>query len=292
MNATATKTLTAQINEAREAGDWEKHAELWEQRRIASVEADESILKADDNYLLQACEWMEDFILACNENRVTQEQSDLYSSMMKLARDEIVKARAERDAAEEAPATSEPFSDQPDVFRRGIEGDCPTIKPYSVETLEELVVHFADLRAATAEMLAALKIVLEDFMTFHDATGQGERVLSEEAHSKLLAVIAKAEGQLSWISGDLPLDGDQEPAPLELNDVHLRLLRRGAKSKWIGLADYAGTRDGEVCALGDLERAGLVRVTQDKLPPGPPSMAPREITEAGRAALSNAESRS
>ncbi|TIO15595.1 MAG: hypothetical protein E5X86_19685 [Mesorhizobium sp.] len=120
MNATATKTLTAQINEAREAGDWEKHAELWEQRRIASVEADESILKADDNYLLQACEWMEDFILACNENRVTQEQSDLYSSMMKLARDEIVKARAERDAAEEAPATSEPFSDQPDVFRRGI----------------------------------------------------------------------------------------------------------------------------------------------------------------------------
>lgn len=44
--------------------------------------------------LLQACEWMEEFILACNENRVTQEHVDLYESMMKLARDSIVKARA------------------------------------------------------------------------------------------------------------------------------------------------------------------------------------------------------
>ncbi|MCF6120856.1 hypothetical protein L2449_28945 [Mesorhizobium muleiense] len=43
------------------------------------------------------------------------------------------------------------------------------------------------------DMLAALKAVLDDFMTFHDSTGQGERALSEEAHSKLLAAIAKAE---------------------------------------------------------------------------------------------------
>ncbi|TIM16229.1 MAG: hypothetical protein E5Y67_03280 [Mesorhizobium sp.] len=51
----------------------------------------------------------------------------------------------------------------------------------------------ARLIAAAPEMLAALKTVLDDLMTFHDSTGQGERALSEEAHSKLLTAIAKAE---------------------------------------------------------------------------------------------------
>lgn len=41
MNATS---LTAQIEEARKAGDWEKHADLWEQRRVAEVNAEEASL--------------------------------------------------------------------------------------------------------------------------------------------------------------------------------------------------------------------------------------------------------
>ncbi|RWX70446.1 hypothetical protein EN780_03360 [Mesorhizobium sp. M4B.F.Ca.ET.089.01.1.1] len=73
--------------------------------------------------------------------------------------------------------------------------------------------------------------------------------------------------------------------PLELSEIHIRLLKRGSTSKWIGLSDNAGIHLGEVCALGELERAGFVCVTKDKLPPGPPSMKPYEITEAGRAAL-------
>lgn len=44
----ATNDLTTQIEEARKAGDWEKHADLWEQRRVASVEADESMLKVEE----------------------------------------------------------------------------------------------------------------------------------------------------------------------------------------------------------------------------------------------------
>lgn len=40
-------TLTAQIEEARKAGDWAKHADLWEQRRIAEVDAEEESLKPD-----------------------------------------------------------------------------------------------------------------------------------------------------------------------------------------------------------------------------------------------------
>lgn len=78
-------------------------------------------------------------------------------------------------------------------------------------------------------------------------------------------------------------------ATLELTEIHFRLLKRGSTSKWIGLSDNAGIHDGEVCALGELERAGLVRVTEDKLPPGPPCMLPREITDAGRAALAKSE---
>ncbi|TIV45074.1 MAG: hypothetical protein E5V96_13050 [Mesorhizobium sp.] len=78
-------------------------------------------------------------------------------------------------------------------------------------------------------------------------------------------------------------------ATLELTEIHIRLLKRGSTSKWIGLSDNAGIHDGEVCALGELERAGLVRATEDKLPPGPPSMKPYEITDAGRAALAKSE---
>jgi hypothetical protein len=80
--------------------------------------------------------------------------------------------------------------------------------------------------------------------------------------------------------------------PNNLDPIHTRLLTRGAKSKWIWLSDDAGTHTGEVCALGELRRAGLVKYTEDKLPPGPPSMRPMEITEAGRAALSVKEGRS
>ena len=39
-----TTTLTTQTEEARKAGDWDKHADLWEQRRIAEVDAEESSL--------------------------------------------------------------------------------------------------------------------------------------------------------------------------------------------------------------------------------------------------------
>lgn len=40
----------------------------------------------DANELLIAAEWMEEFIEAVNEDRVTQNQRDLYSSMMATAR--------------------------------------------------------------------------------------------------------------------------------------------------------------------------------------------------------------
>ena len=76
-----------------------------------------------------------------------------------------------------------------------------------------------------------------------------------------------------------------KPPPLELREIHFRLLARGAQNRWIWLSGNAGIHCGEVVALGQLERAGLVAETKDKLPPGPPSMKPREITLAGRAVL-------
>lgn len=83
------------------------------------------------------------------------------------------------------------------------------------------------------------------------------------------------------LADELPSAAD----PANLSPIHVRLLERGARSRWIGLSDNAGVHVGEVVALGELQRAGLVRPTEDELPPGPPSPRPREITDAGRAAL-------
>lgn len=45
--------------------------------------------------LLAAAEWMEEFIEAVSEDRVTQNHVDLYSSMMLLAREAIVEAKSQ-----------------------------------------------------------------------------------------------------------------------------------------------------------------------------------------------------
>lgn len=73
-----------------------------------------------------------------------------------------------------------------------------------------------------------------------------------------------------------------KPPPPKMGPVHIRLLKRGARFSWIGLTDDMVFRTSELIALGDLERAGLVEVTKDPLPPGPPCFLPRQITEAGR----------
>ena len=54
------------------------------------------VLQARRNLeLLAAAEWMEEFIEAVNEERVTQNQRDLYSSMMATARRAIAAAKTE-----------------------------------------------------------------------------------------------------------------------------------------------------------------------------------------------------
>jgi hypothetical protein len=73
--------------------------------------------------------------------------------------------------------------------------------------------------------------------------------------------------------------------PAKLTPLHIKLLQRGAFGRFIGLSDDMGTHVGEVVALGELERMGFVEPTKEPLPPGPPSMTPSVITEAGRAAL-------
>jgi len=70
-----------------------------------------------------------------------------------------------------------------------------------------------------------------------------------------------------------------------LTPLHIRLLRRGVTGEWIGLSDNMGVRIGEVVALGELERMGFVEDAKGPFPPGPPSLPPAVITEAGRAAL-------
>lgn len=60
-------------------------------RRPAIREANARLISAAPE-LLAACRWMQDFIEAVNEDRVTQDQRDLYTSMMKLAGDAIAKA--------------------------------------------------------------------------------------------------------------------------------------------------------------------------------------------------------
>lgn len=46
--------------------------------------------------------------------------------------------------------------------------------------------------ALGASLAAALKGVNDDIMTFHDATGRGEEVLSEETHKLLTAAVENA----------------------------------------------------------------------------------------------------
>lgn len=56
------------------------------------AEADANLISAAPE-LLSACQWMQEFIEAVNEDRVSQDQRDLYTSMMNLASDAIAKAR-------------------------------------------------------------------------------------------------------------------------------------------------------------------------------------------------------
>lgn len=41
------RNITQEIEEARRNEDWELHAKLWEERRVAEVEADEASLHLD-----------------------------------------------------------------------------------------------------------------------------------------------------------------------------------------------------------------------------------------------------
>lgn len=77
----------------------------------------------------------------------------------------------------------------------------------------------------------------------------------------------------------------ESPHELVLTPLHIKLLKRGVQSKWIGLSDNSGVRVGEVVALGELKRAGLVRMSEEVMPPGPPVPRPFEITDEGRRAL-------
>lgn len=82
---------------------------------------------------------------------------------------------------------------------------------------------------------------------------------------------------------------DPDPTPATLTPLHIKLLQRGANGRYIGLSDNAGIRVGEVVALGELHRMGLAEDAPGPFPPGPPSLTPSVITEAGRAALREAD---
>lgn len=56
------------------------------------------------------------------------------------------------------------------IKARIAEGDCPTTKPYPVEVLEELVVHFADRAGDAPDILAALEMVVADWPQFDTAS--------------------------------------------------------------------------------------------------------------------------
>lgn len=80
-------------------------------------------------------------------------------------------------------------------------------------------------------------------------------------------------------------------ATLVFRPIHRELLKRGAANKWIWMSDDAGRHTAEVVALGELKRAGLVEDDLGPFPPGPPSMPPRRITDAGREALASLKER-
>jgi hypothetical protein len=73
--------------------------------------------------------------------------------------------------------------------------------------------------------------------------------------------------------------------PLKIDPIHEKLLKRGLDGRWIWLDDDMMFRVGQICAPGELERTGLVEQAKGPFPPGPPSLKPRILTEAGRAAL-------
>lgn len=73
----------------------------------------------------------------------------------------------------------------------------------------------------------------------------------------------------------------------ELTPIHIKLLRRGVASKWIGLSDDMAIHMSEVAALGELRRMGFVEDAKGPFPPGPSRPTPSIITEAGRDAITS-----
>lgn len=78
-----------------------------------------------------------------------------------------------------------------------------------------------------------------------------------------------------------PPAATSKPSPL--TPLHIDLLRRGARGQFIWFHDQAGLHTSEVCAVGDLCRAGLAKEADIPAIPGPPCPPDFEITEAGRA---------
>lgn len=70
-----------------------------------------------------------------------------------------------------------------------------------------------------------------------------------------------------------------------LTEMHILLLQRGERCRYIGLADNSGLRMAEITALAELKAAGYVADAKGPFPPGPPSPTPHIITDAGRTAL-------
>ncbi|WP_287099894.1 hypothetical protein [Mesorhizobium sp.] len=66
------------------------------------------------------------------------------------------------------------------------------------------------------EAMAVLKAVNDDILTFHDATGRGEDVLSEETHDRLIAILA---GQVS-----LPASREGQAS---VDEIESRTIARG-----------------------------------------------------------------
>ena len=79
------------------------------------------------------------------------------------------------------------------------------------------------------------------------------------------------------------------PTDIQLTPLHMELLLRGEAGKFIWLSDDMGMRVGEVVALGELKRAGLVREADGPFPPGPAELPPCVLTDAGCEMLGKTE---
>lgn len=123
--------------------------------------------------------------------------------------------------------------------------------------------------------------------------GRTERALADaelirravNSHDALVSALEEATLRLEALGQDTSQQRAALDGRAELTPLHVKLLRRGMVSEWIGLSDDMGTRMGEVTALGELHRMGFVERAKEPFPPGPPSPTPFIITEAGRAAL-------